>query len=441
MRVVRFVISLFALLALGVPCIASASDVVATIDGVDVTKGDIDLRMRNDEVLRFQPVDSRQARLEALRQLSVEIAVEHFVRSALTPGSDIRSTLEQERRKRLLGMFEASSTEGISLAPNELDRFIAANPQFFAKRKTWHYHEVVVTAEEPAMIPVIRAKAASIGAMASLDTAALGDAFDWARNRSFSTVMLNRWMGSEQIDPALMKLLEQMVSTQRRVHADCRDNSCSFVILHEVLDDPVDLRFGRQMVEETLLAQKRARAASALHGGILKRAVIEFRDPAIAQEAARAWKLPPYLKAGGFEKAIWIMQVAFMLLSVAWGAWYLSRPRATAIEGAIRPKGMAQLDERLDNWRFLRVAKRCLVALMIVVICGEGLWAFAQTSFLEFEHDYAAVAGGSFLVVVVFFALFRFSPLARRLAGQFRFAGLGLLLICGINALFTWAVG
>ncbi|WP_298174564.1 hypothetical protein [Novosphingobium sp.] len=433
---------LVAALVIALPCVATASEVVATIDGVDVTKGDIDLRMRTDETLRFQPIDSPQARLEALRQLSVEIAVEHVIRGALIPGSDLMMSVEQDRRRKLLGIFEASSTAGISLTNEESERFIAANPQFFSKRKTWHYHEVVVTAEERDVISIMRAKAASIGSLPSLDTAAMSNAFDWVRNRKFATIMLNRWMGSEQIDPDLMKLLEQMVSTQRRVHAECRDNTCSFVVLHEVVDDPVDLRFGRQVVEETLLAQKRARAASALHGGILKRAVIEFRDPAIARAASGTWGLPPYLKAGGFNKAIWILQISLVLLSIVWGGWYLSQPReVAAVEGTIRPKGLGKLDERLESWRFLRLTQRGLVAIIIVLICGEGVWALARTSFLEFDHDFAAVAGGSFLVLAVIYAIWRYSPSARRLASQFRFSGLGLLAACGVNALLTWAAG
>lgn len=441
-RLFRHLVLLFAGLAIALPYIASAKEVVATIDGVDVTKGDIDLRMRENETLRFQPIDSPQARLEALRQLSVEIAVEHFIRGALTPGSDLIMSVDQDRRKKLLGIFEASSTSGISLTREEVDRFIATNPQFFSKRRTWHYHEVVVTAEERDMVAVMRTKAGAIGAMSSLDAGAMSDAFDWARSRSFATVMLNRWMGSEQIDPALMKLLERMVATERRVHAECRNNTCSFVVLHDVVDDPVDVRFGRAAVEETLLAQKRARAASALHSGMLKRAVIEFRDPTIATAAAKSWGLPPFLKAGSFNKAIWILQVSLLVLSFVWGAWYLLQPRkATVVEGAIRPKGLRKLDERLENWRFLRAAQQSLVVLLIVVISGESIWVLEETSFLEFDHDFAGVAGGSFLVLTVVYALWRFSPLARRLACQFRFIGLGLLAVGALNALVMWAAG
>ncbi len=441
MRNVRLLIAVFAMFAMAAPAVAVAGDVVATVDGVDIRKGDIDWRMRNDDTLRFQPIDSAQARLEALRQLTVEIAAEHVMRGSLTAGSELATIVDQERRKRLLGIFEESSTAAISLAPGEVDRFIAANPQFFSKRQAWHYHEVVVTADRPDLLSILQSKAAAIGGMSEIGTAAMADAFDWARVNSFSTVMLNRWNGTEQIDPELMKVLEQMAATRRRVHVECRTNLCSFVVLHEVVADPVDPRFGRSSIEETLLAQKRARVASALHGGLLKRAAIEFRDPAVAKSAAKAWALPPFLKAGGINRAIWILQISLLLLSAAWTVWYLFKPQADPVEGNIRRKGFAQLNERLETWRFLRITQRATAVAVIVVIGAQVEWALAYTSFLEFDHDFAAVAGGSFLVLAVCYALWRFAPPMRQLAAQLRFAATGLLLACGLNAFITLALG
>lgn len=442
MGVIRLLIALFAVLVMVSPGVASAGDVVARVDGVDVTTGDIDWRMRNDDVLRFQPIDSPRARLEALRQLSVEIAAEHAIRGALTPGNEVTMSVEQDRRKTLLGMYEVARTSDLSLEPGEVDRFIAANPQIFARRKTWHYHEVVVTAGKPEVVWAMRAKAASIGALPSIETAAMGDVFDWSRSSDFATIMLNRWLGSEAIDPELMKVLGQMAETQRRVRTECKNNACSFVVLHEVVDDPVDSRFGRSAVEETLLAQKRARVASALHGGILKQAVIEFRDPAVAKAASGAWHLPAYLKADGSFKTIWIMQISLMLLSLAWGAWYLFTPGSVrGAVGSIRAKGLVKLEERLESWRFLRAAQRGIAVATIALIWCEGVWALAETSFLKFDHDFAAVAGGSFLVVAAVFALWRFAPLARYLACNLRFAATGLLAACGFNALMAWALG
>lgn len=439
MRIASLLVALI-LFIVATPGRAGADDVVAVVDGVDITVGDIDLRMRNDPDLRFQPIDSAPARLEALRQLTVEITADHAMHATLATGNDLAMAVEHNRRQTTLGVYETMSTRDISLAPDEVDKFIDANPQFFSQRKTWHYHEVAVKSEDPQAVPAMRARATAIGQLPSIETAAIGEHFDWARDRNFSTVVINRWQGSEQIAPALLAVLQQMQASQHRVRADCNANTCSFIVLHEVLDDPVDTRFGRDAVEQTLLARKRALAASALHLTMLKRAVIEFRDPALARLAGEAWMLPPYLKAGGLTKAIWTVQLSLLLLTLIWAPWYIRRGRERPLGSAFPQKRQAKNGDGPDRRPFYQVMQTCAVLVTIALVTTEVAWALATTSFIAFSHDFAVVAGGCFIILIGSLVLWRHSPPARVLAGRLRFTSTALLGGCALAGSITWLV-
>lgn len=414
------------------PAMACARGIVATVDGVPLTDTDIALRLSNDPELQKQSPDVPKARLEALRRLAVEIAAERALRGPLQDGRELRLYFDQARRQRILGYYDDGSTAQLELKQSEVDAFIAANPQFFAQRKTWHFHDIVVTATRPALVPALRAHAAQIVAAGDFGSGQIGAQFAWATDHNFDAVIVNQWLGTEQIPANVVTILHQLEVGPHRVQADCQAASCHFYVFHQAYDDPVDPRVSRDAIARGLLEQKRAAAIADIHKQLLKQAQIEFHDPQLAQLADKAWGLPGYLTATGFQKGLWAAQIILLCGALAWVAWQMFGRAGVAAAEEFRPRWTANLSDRTYWLLYGRPSQAALAAVIGTVVAGEALWSLTVTGFVKFEHDYAAIAAGSLTPIIAGCVAWRYSPMVRRMSGQRRYVAPILLVLAGL---------
>lgn len=441
MRVASRLFGLLLVLAAGLPGFACAAQLVATVEGVPITSADIELRMRTDPDLRFKSVDSAAARAQALRSLVVEIAAEHALRSAIQRDGELTSLLDQTRRQKIIELYDLSSTQDITLVPGEVEAFVARNPQFFKDRKTWHYHEVVVRARTAAATSEMRAHAAQISALEGIGSGEVGPAFQWAQEQLYDTMQGNRWQGSEEIDAPVFSVLQTMQSSGRRIHADCVQDTCTFLVLHDSYPDPIDPVAMGTVLETTLLAQKRSSAYDNIHRHLLKTVQIEFHDPAIAERSGADWGRLPYLTATAQNRSLWIAVFALAGLVVAWAFRQFRGGGLMVEDAALRPRWTARLSDRAYARFYGPAMQRFVAAVVVFSVLAEAGWVLAETAFVKFTHDFAWVAGGCVVAWVGAGVLWRYAPQIRPWVERRRFLISMVVVAQGLLALFSGLLG
>lgn len=419
---------------------AMTDRVVATVDGTQILSSEVDMRVRDDDQLRLMPGDPVALRLEALRQLCIEVAAEHAVRAWVVPGSAFKYELDKVRRQHIVEVYAGSAGSALKVEPREIDAFIGSNPQFFSQRKTWHYHEVVVRASNEVASRALRAHADQISAVGDIPSSQIGARFAWVADRSYDAVIVNHWLGAEEIASDILDVLGKLEKGRDKVHVDCQGASCSFIVFHEAYDDPVDPAFMRNVIENNLLGQKRAQNEANVHDQLFRHAQIKFQDPALADLAAKVWKRPQYLSATSVQKVLWTAQITLAVNALAWALWLFSTGGDDPEQLTFRQKRATALDGRLHALLYGKATQRVLTLVVAVPVLGEVLWALTATEFVKFDHDFALVLGGCLIVTIALIAAWRFAPVIRRLAGTRRLVVPGIYATTGVLTLTTLAV-
>ena len=410
------------------PSLARAGDVVATVDGTPIREADVAIRLEVAPALEPGSENREKARLEAVKQLAIEAAAEHAARNVLARGSELSLQLDQMRRQQILRFYDQASLSKLQITPTEIDAFISANPKYFSKRMTWHFHRVAIKPARPEAAAALRAHIAQLNAVSSVEPGDVGGLFAWTLDPNFDSTISDNWLGSEHVTPDDLSTLEKLANGPRRVAVQCQGEICNVIAYHAAYPDPVDPRFMRDVISSNLLEQKQAAAAVEVNDALLKRARIEFHNPTLAKLADKQWGRPQYLTADGLNKGLWAAQIILLCAALAWAAWILRTGGDLEATRQMRPKWSTKLSEKTYERLYGTTAQSVMACVVATVVAAGAGWTFFATAFADYTHDVPAVIGGSLIVVIAGGVLLRYAPTIRMLVARRRYPILLLLI-------------
>ncbi|ODU83158.1 MAG: hypothetical protein ABT10_08200 [Novosphingobium sp. SCN 63-17] len=296
--------------------------VIATVNGIRIFDEDLSRRLQEEH---GPSSVSQDVRLQTLKTMMAEVAVDAAFGKAIKSDPQLQAALESQRRKFVLAAYDSSRLQGIDVSPREVDDFIAAHPDYFAGRRTYHYSRADLTAltrnaqvEMTSRLPEWRKQAAMTPGEFQLNLV-------WAQNPAFRISMSRNWDGSEQIPAEDLAVLQQLDAAPGKISVQCKGDNCHLLVLHGSYPDPVDPALVRNALAAQLHQAKSAQVIEQANTELLARADVKVDDAAMAAAMARAASSLTRDEHAMQRRLIWAAQILTLLGSVGCAVLILTK--------------------------------------------------------------------------------------------------------------------
>ncbi|NOW47684.1 EpsD family peptidyl-prolyl cis-trans isomerase [Novosphingobium sp. SG751A] len=288
--------------------------VIATVNGIRIFDEDLSRRLQEEH----GPTRvSQDVRLQTLKTMMAEVAVDAAFGKAIRSDPQLQAALESQRRKFVLAAYDSSRLQGVEVSPREVDDFIAAHPDYFAGRRTYHYSRADLTALTPNAQAEMTSRLPEWRKQAGMTPGEFQLNLVWAQNPAFRIGMSRNWDGSEQIQPEDLAVLKQLDAAPGKVSVQCKGESCHLLVLHGAYADPVDPSLLREALAAQLRQVKSAQVIERANAELLARADVKVDDAAMAAAMARASSSLTRDENPMRRRLIWSAQILALLGSVA----------------------------------------------------------------------------------------------------------------------------
>ena len=146
--------------------------------------------------------------------------------------------------------------------------FIIQHPEFTAKRKTYHFNQIVVDASIKSTLPDLKALIAKGDNLEGIR--------DWLKQNRVPNLRTNLWRGSEQIAPGVLKTLEKINKNVIDIQMTADNEKIIIIKLIDSYPDPVDIEDARAGFIRGYQEDIRSRAAQTIMKDLRKSAAIQI---------------------------------------------------------------------------------------------------------------------------------------------------------------------
>ena len=400
----------------GVSTAADANSVVATVNGTPIYEQDLNRELLDAALtVKGAPV-SQEARVNALRHLLTEVAASKLFAGAITADPALRGEIEHRNNQLLLEAYDSSKIGAIDLTPREIDEFIAAHPQYFSARRTYHYAQAQVTMLDKALGDDLQRHIADLRQFASLSPNQLQANLGWARQPAYSISVSRKWLGAEQIAKDTLDTLVKLEKSGRKVDINCTDTTCSILALQESYGDPVDPELSRSVIAAQLMQMKWATAQEKVNDDLLSHQQIHINDTALNQAFAKANGAAVQEKMSFAQRFIWAAQIFSIVIAIACGIWIFRKDR-----------GKYRTPSYLAVFSYERYVRYTIAVLFPAVIVMLGLRVLLLHPIADASHDVPMIVAMAAIALIAAGTTFRFVAAVRQFLFRRRYSVLFLI--------------
>lgn len=411
-------VAIAAFLALfGASSAAFASATIATVNGTRISDEDLTRRLQEEQ---GSANVSQDIRLQTLQHLMAEVAVDAAFGKAVKSDPNLQAALELQRRKFVLAAYDSSRLQGIEVSQGEIDAFIAAHPDFFAGRRTWHYSRVDLTALTPIARNEMTSRLPDLRKMSGMSPDDVQLALIWAQNPAYQLRSSRAWEGSEQVAPDDLVALKQMEGGPDKVRVRCNGPQCHVLVLHASYPDPVDAAMVRPALAAQLRRVKSAQVIEKANADLLAHADIKVDDAALAAAMARTTSSLAQDEHATRRRLIWTAQILNVLGALACGLLILRKE-----EDKYRRASYLVV---VSYERYVRMTAAILLPLGIAFL---GLFVLSGNPFVKPAIDAPVVAGLTLCSAGLAALAWRHARGLRQVMRRRRY---GLLMLLGVEA-------
>lgn len=288
--------------------------VIATVNGVRIFDEDLARRIQEEH---GPTAVSQDVRLQTLKTMMAEVAVDAAFGKAIKSDPQLQAALESQRRKFVLAAYDSGRLQGIEVSPREVDDFIAAHPDYFAGRRTYHYSRADLIALTPNAQAELSSRLSEWRKGAAMNPDEFQLNLVWAQNPAFRIGMSRNWDGSEQIPVEDLAVLKQLDAAPGKVSVQCKGDRCHLLALHGSYADPVDPVLVRDALAAQLRQAKSAQVIDRANAELLAKADVKVDDAAMAAAMARASSSLTRDENATRRRVVWTVQILALLASLA----------------------------------------------------------------------------------------------------------------------------
>jgi EpsD family peptidyl-prolyl cis-trans isomerase len=245
--------------------------VAAVVNGVEITKSQIEFLARQSSVPGMTPEQNENLRRRILANLvRTELLAGKARKEGLDKSQDYSMAIYTSNNGVLAGLAEKEIVNKVAQASSlEAETVVQNNPQLFSERKLYVYDEVVFPGADMKYLETIGKMAENGGNLNQL--------VDMLKAKNIKYNKIARGMMAEQIPPPMLQLLNKLKPNIPQVVSGGNNISMIFV-LREVISMPVEGQSANRIASQIINSGKRREVLSKELTELLNNAKITYYD-------------------------------------------------------------------------------------------------------------------------------------------------------------------
>ena len=404
---------------------SNGASIVATVNGKNITAAELNQAAGGPA----NGIEDPQARALVLSQV-----LDDLINLTLLEQEFKKNNLDKEEKNKWQIEFanrQSSATFYLNSQLNKLPRldqkmvddFILAHPEFTAKRRTYHYNQIMVDAS-------LNTTQAELQGLLDKGTNLEG-INAWLKQRKIPNSRGNLWRGSEQITPGILKSLDGLSKNAMTLQMTADNKRIIILRLIESYPDPVDVEDARAGFIRGYQEDARSRAAQTIIKDLRAAAAIKIVSPDLAA--------PVNKTEVSVEKEMPKGPIFSQLLVI----WYFAVLVLGAVAMVVTYQGLQakrlkqeQLIKKLDFSHPSTINPNYVMTPVFILLAGWFLFPLYQTLesppfWLSLQVLVRLFVIGLFVGAMVTLACY-FVPWLR---ARFRQSSLGLILLASVHTL------
>lgn len=269
------------------PSSVSGDGVAAVVDDFVISERALRKRILETFGDNFDSANNASIRSATLKTLIMERIVEKLVsEKQIQQSPSLTEELRVLKRRALLKYYLDQNAQPPShaITYKEIEQFIAEHPQFFTRRKTYHFGELIIKTPTSAIKQAVKDRLAHLAEYEEPTPEAVQMVVEWLNQNNIVYGYSNVWKASEQIEPDSFKNLSLMDQDNAvKLSVEAAESALKAVVLFNAYPDPLDPLFAKQDVHNRLLNVERVKEHATVMDGILLKAQIAIPDVALAE--------------------------------------------------------------------------------------------------------------------------------------------------------------
>ena len=434
----------------GVNGVNTSEEVAAIVNGIVISKSDIDdITARNLQGVT-DPRVIRQVRIQALNDLINEyLAQAAFEQTSIS--KDARAAKQLERLKRQV-VFNYYLSSQLSDLPKpdlrKIEAYLNKHPELSSGRQKYHFVQLMIEAHSTMTLPQVQQVITQDPSLGTLINILQSQKLSFARN--------DVWRSSDELTPEMLKQLNALKPGTVNTQLVTNQTSIEVLKLLAVLPDPITMAEASTKIQGYAQDELRNRLARDLINKLRAKANIQIVDQSLTPSeandnlanagvgganASHAQEVSVAFESGSSSVFAYVLTIwYFALVLMAPVALIVFYRQRMVIQ---KPSNMS-LDELMDPEYASYVRHTILIRRLIVIPFLLLITYVMCLPLLDFFRNPPAGIGIRIIAMLaiagilsgaaVIFAGYRFTPIKQRLKSGW----LGLIAILVIQGLLFW---
>jgi hypothetical protein len=170
------------------------------------------------------------------------------------------------------------------ITDRDVEKFLGEHPEFFNRRKTYHFGELIIKTQTAAIKQAVKDRLAHLAEYKDPTPESVQMVTEWLNQNNITYGYSNVWKASEQIDPgsfADIKMMDEEGGIKLSVKS--ASSAMKAVVLFNSYEDPLDPLFSKRDAFSRLTQVEHAKQHAAVMDDILLSARVTIPDNALAR--------------------------------------------------------------------------------------------------------------------------------------------------------------
>jgi EpsD family peptidyl-prolyl cis-trans isomerase len=237
----------------------SANEVIVSVAGKKITRKDLEDAVAERLPKNYELRDALQVQSMVLKSLVLEALAENFMTSKeIAKIPHLANKLENTRRDILVRAYVDSQTKVAPPTEEAIKKYIAAHPEFYQDRKTYHFGELIIQAKSRQMAAAVRERLNALVAMKDPDLDSVQIVVQWLKQNYLEYGYSTGWKATENLPPAIAQIVRGLEKKEVKVDIDDKielaGTAFRVVVLFGAYPDPINPAFAQNLTAQRLMS-------------------------------------------------------------------------------------------------------------------------------------------------------------------------------------------
>jgi EpsD family peptidyl-prolyl cis-trans isomerase len=263
---------------------AYKNDVIAEVEGVVITRQDLDDEIHDRIRKSYELSDDKLIRLKVLKQLIVGIAAENRMNDTeISKSAALFRNLATTRRNILTQGYIDRRT--VLKQPTEADikDYVSEHPEYFQNRKMYHYSELIIAPKTEPRQRAVDERLKLLREFKEPSPQNLQLVIQWLELNKTVYGYSKDWRPAETIPDSLRGTVSNLAESKEKIAIEKKGGITRVVTVFGSYPDPIDPLLARNAIAKTLLDRARIKRVDAIIDDMLAHSKVVLYDKTLSE--------------------------------------------------------------------------------------------------------------------------------------------------------------